>query len=96
MLSLIWHVADLLNEGLIRVMYPNADTLLDLIVSEGASTAAWVFGIFLFTLYFLLPSIFLLLMRNAGYQMADAAKDGIGDFKEAGQKGASGVKAAKK
>jgi hypothetical protein len=87
MLSFIWHVADLLNEGLIRILYPGATSLMDLEIS----TSGFVFQIWLFVLYMLLPSIFLFMMKTAGQEVAEATDSMMSSFKSAGKKGASKV-----
>ncbi len=87
MLSFIWHVADLLNEGLIRILYPGATSLMDLEMS----TEGFVFQIWLFSIYIVFPGIFLFMMRNAGHDIAEVSSSAMTDFKSAGKKGASKV-----
>lgn len=84
-LPLIWHVADLLNEGLVRVLYPSAVTMADMELG----TESFVFQIFLFVLYILLPMMFVFMMRTAGQEISSSFSTSMEDFKDAGNKGAS-------
>ena len=83
MLSLIWHVADILNEGLLRILYPNP---LDLLKAS-FNTTGLLFQIFLFLLYILLPAVFLMMMREAGYRLADSYGNAMNEFKQSAGKG---------
>lgn len=83
MLSFIWHVADLLNEGLIRILYPGATSLMDLEMS----TSGFVFQIWLFTLYIAFPALFLFMMKTAGQEIAEASSNMMSDFRSAGKRG---------
>ena len=83
MLSLIWHVADILNEGLLRILYPNP---LDLLKAS-FNTTGLLFQIFLFLLYILLPAVFLMMVREAGYNLADSYGKSMNEFKDSAGKG---------
>ncbi|WP_130537691.1 conjugal transfer protein TraG N-terminal domain-containing protein [Thiomicrorhabdus indica] len=93
MLPLLWHLADVMNEGLVKVFYPNASILADMKVSG----ESFIFMIFLLGLYILLPIMFTRMMTAAGYDAGIKFNDFAGDFKDAGSKGAGmGASAANK
>lgn len=90
MLPLIWHVASMMQEGLIRILYPDAYNLLDLEIS----LKSMLFMIFLFLLYFILPAVFMNMMNISGYETAQATGEAIQGFRISSQGSVSGATGA--
>lgn len=87
MLPLIWHVASMMQEGLIRILYPDAYNLLDLDIN----LKSMLFMIFLFMLYFILPTVFMRMMSLSGYETAQATSEAISGLSNPGRSGGSFV-----
>jgi len=87
-LSLWWHIADVLNEGLISILYPHLEGEEDMDV--GLNTFLYI--MFLFFFYIGIPGYFGKMLGMIGIEAADMTGAEIKELRQAGSKGASKTK----
>lgn len=81
-LSFIWHIADLLDNKLMKQMYPNAKILTELSLTGTNTDLAWVI-VSSFS-YIGLALLWLALLGKVGVGLANSMGSGISDAKSAG------------
>lgn len=90
LLPLFWHAADYLNEGLLRILYPQyASGSTALVLNEGVS--AILYFIFILLAYLALPGYFIKMMGQAGAEAADVAGDAMNISNSIMKKGVGGA-----
>lgn len=86
-LSLWWHIAGWIDEAMITVFYPGLDGFEDI----DAGFNSFLYLIFTFFFYIMVPGYFTKLIAMAGFEAGEISSDAISGARNAGDRGAKKV-----
>ena len=85
LLPLWWHIASIIDEMLLQIMYPGIDSALEM----DASTSTFLYLILLLIFYVAIPTKFVKMMALVGKDAGEISSKALTDVRVSGEKGAS-------